>query len=276
MMLQSLTARGQGRWLLPMSFALLFAGCTGNRMVPVNDGSVAEARVEHKRAAWLAYEHEIELEVAAGQSRPVSDAVKQACTALPAGGCTVIEASNRGGSSPGATIKMRVTPAGVNKVLAALDGRGKMITESTTGKDLAEPIQDVERKMAMLTGYRDQLQTLARQRALDPEALIKLHRELAAVQSEIDSASGTNAQLRNRVDTELLTVALQEPFEAGERNAVRHAVSDFGNDLLQGVAMLITFVASTIPFAIAGSAAYFFWRRLRARRRKGAAGGGDR
>jgi hypothetical protein len=35
---------------------------------------------------------------------------------------------------------------------------------------------------------------------------------------------------------------------------VRRAIEDFGGDFLGGVAMLISLVASTIPFALAGGA----------------------
>jgi len=128
----------------------------------------------------------------------------------------------------------------------------------------------------MLSGYRDQLQTLARQRALDADALIKLHRELAEVQSQIDNAATSQAQLRRRVDTELLTVAVHEHAKAGRSREVRAALEDFGDDLLKGVAVLITFVASTIPFALAGSVGYFAWRRLRRGRRAAASAPGER
>jgi hypothetical protein len=121
--------------------------------------------------------------------------------------------------------------------------------------------------MAMLTAYRDRLQALAGQRALEPDALIKLNRALAEVQSEIDNAATTQAQLRRRVDTELLTVALREHATASEASGIKRAVEDFGDDFLHGVAMLITFVASTIPFAAAGVCGYFVWRRVRAARR---------
>jgi hypothetical protein len=246
----------------------LLAGCSGkqngaNRAV----GEVAEARVDHQRAARVAYEHEIEMEVPSGHIPQVAEAVQQACAALPERGCTLLEASIRSGSDAGATVRMRVIPEGVNKVLGSLDGRGKILAKSSKGEDLAEPIEDADRKMAMLTGYRDQLQTLARQRALDADALIKLHRELAQVQSEIEKAATSGAQLRRRVDTELLTVAVHEHANAGQGNNVKQAVEDFGQDLLRGVAMLITFVASTIPFALAGIAGYLAWRRVRARRR---------
>jgi hypothetical protein len=258
---------------IPLSgvvLAILLGGCTANQEESSGGAAAPAPRVDHARAAWLAYEHEIKLE-SPGQSRQIAEAVRRTCVALPARGCTVMEASMRSGAMPGATIRMRVTPAGVNKVLGSLDGRGEVVAQSTSAKDLAEPIQDGERKMAMLTGYRDQLQTLARQRALEPEALIKLHRELAQVQSEIENTAGSSAQLRTRVDTELLTVVLQEQAAAGHKGAVRQAIDDFTDDLLQGVAMLITFVASTIPFALAGTAGYLVWRRLRARRRKAAA-----
>ncbi len=256
------------RCFLLLTLAALLAGCSDPHKEAGSGGqAVADARVAHQRAAGIAYEHDIELEVPSGRTREVSKAVQQACAALPQRGCTLLEASIRAGFDAGATVRMRVVPDGVNQVLKSLDGRGKMVTQSSKGQDLAEPIEDSERKLAMLTGYRDQLQTLARQRALDPEALIRLHRELAEVLSELEKAATSRAQLRRRVDTELLTVALYENAKTGGNGKVRRAVEDFGEDLLQGLAMLITFVASTIPFALAGTVFYLAWRRLRARRR---------
>jgi hypothetical protein len=256
------------RWLYLLTLAMVLGACSGKRELAANAaGTMAEARVDHQRAAWIAYAHEVELEVPSDRMRQAFEAVQQACAALPERGCTMLEASIRGGAAAGASVRMRITPDGVNKILRSLDGRGKVVSQSSKGEDLAEPIQDADRKMAMLTAYRDQLQTLARQRALDPEALIKLHRELAEVQGEIDKAAASQAQLRRRVDTELLTVTMHEHATAGQGSRVRQAVEDFGDDLLRGVAMLITFVASTIPFALAGFIGYLVWRRLRAGRR---------
>ncbi|VXA95599.1 DUF4349 domain-containing protein [Massilia sp. 9I] len=261
------------RWVFLLVLSIVLAGCSGRQNVaPANAPALAEVRVDHKRAAWIAYEHAIALELPSGQTRQVSEAVQHACAALPERACTLLEASIRAGDEAGATIRMRVSPDGVNKVLSALDGRGTVVEQSSKGQDLAEPIENGERKMAMLTGYRDQLQTLARQRALDAEALIKLHRELAEVQSQIDSAANSQAQLRRRVDTELLTVDLHERVKARQGDKVRQAAEDFGGDLLQGVAMLITFVASTIPFVLAGTLAYVVWRKVRKGRRKAANG----
>jgi hypothetical protein len=249
--------------------AALLAGCSSKNEAPTRDvANFAEPRVDHKRAAGIAYTHEVDLEVPAGHTRQVFDAVQQACAAQPEHGCTLLEATIRAGATAGANVRMRVAPDGVNKVLRALDGRGKVVTQSTTGEDLAEPIQDGERKMAMLTAYRDKLQTLAGQRALDPDALIKLHRALAEVQSEIDTAATSQAQLRRRVDTELLAVAMHEPWAAGQAGGIKRAMEDFGGDFLHGVAMLITFVASTIPFAVAGIIGYLVWRRARSTRRR--------
>jgi hypothetical protein len=257
------------QWLLLLTLTALLAGCSSKNEAPARDvANFAAPRVDHKRAAAVAYSHEVDLEVAAGHIRQVFDTVQQACAALPERGCTLLEATIRAGTTASANVRMRVTPDGVNKVLRALDGRGKVVTQSTTGEDLAEPIQDGERKMAMLTAYRDKLQTLAGQRALDPDALIKLNRALAEVQSEIDNAATSQAQLRRRVDTELLTVGIREHATATEASGIKRAVDDFGDDFLHGVAMLITFVASTIPFAVAGICGYLVWRRVRAGRRR--------
>jgi hypothetical protein len=257
------------RWTVVAACALLLAGCSAKQEASkIAETALPEARVDHQRAPWLAYEHELGLEVPAGRTRQVYEAVQQACAALPERGCTLLESSIRGGPVPGASVRMRIRPDGVNTVLRALDGRGKVVTQSSKAEDLAEPVQDADRKMAMLTNYRDQLQALARQRALEPEALIKLHRELAAVQSDIEKAASSRTQLQRRVDTEVLKVAMYENARVEQSGRVRQAVDDFGADLLHGVAMLITFVASTIPFALAGTLGYMVWRRLRAGRRR--------
>jgi len=258
------------RRVAPLALAAVLAGCSGKLATRVAEPATAEARVDHKRAAGIAYEHAVELEVPAGHTRQVAEAVERTCAALPDHGCTLLETRIGAGPEPGARVRMRVVPEGVNRVLRALDGRGKVVAQSTKGEDLAEPIQDAERRMSMLVAYRDQLQALARQRALDADALIKLHRELTQVQSEIDKRATDQAQLRRRVDTEVLTVALHEHARAEQANRVRRALDDFGADLLAGVAMLITFVASTIPFAVAGALAYLGWRRVRRARRTSA------
>ncbi len=253
------------QWIVLLTMTGLLAGCGGGPQSET--AKLAETRVEHERAARVAYEHRIDIEVPSGQVRQVAEAVQRTCAALPERGCTLLETSVRGGMEADATIQMRVVPDGVNKVLASLDGRGAVMSRSSKGEDLAEPIDDAERRMGMLTGYRDQLQTLARQRALDADALIKLHRELAEVQSEIEKAATANAQLHRRVDTELLTVSMRDRAKGGQGYKVQRALEDFGEDLLQGVAMLITFVASALPFAMAGTIGYAVWRRIRARRR---------
>jgi len=118
----------------------LLAGCSGRQNGPNGTAAVlAETSIDQKRAAGVAYEHAIEIEVPSGQIRQVADAVQQACAALPERGCTLLEASIRSGADAGATVRMRVIPAGVNKVLGALDGRGKILEQSSKGETWPNP-----------------------------------------------------------------------------------------------------------------------------------------
>ena len=117
------------QWMSLLFLAALLTACSAKRELP--EGGVANfsaPRVDHKRAAGVAYEHEVDLEVPTGHTRQVFDAVQQACAALPEHGCTLLEASIRGGAMAGANVRMRVTPDGVNKVLHSLDGQGKIVT----------------------------------------------------------------------------------------------------------------------------------------------------
>ena len=248
---------------LILALALMLAGC--NKAKRVVSLEKAEAKVEHKRKRGMAYEHEVEFQAPRDKTRSIFEAVKQACTALPERGCTVLEASLHSGQDAGATVTMRIRPDGVNQVLHALDGRGKLLSQTTRAEDLAEPVQDGARKLAMLTAYRAKLEALSTQRGLSPEALIKLHRELAEVESEIETHAGEQARLQQRIDTEKLTVAVREELRDEERDEIVYALKDFGRDLQHGVASLISFIAAALPFAVFGGVGYAFWRRWRRR-----------
>jgi uncharacterized protein DUF4349 len=75
-------------------------------------------------------------------------------------------------------------------------------------------------------------------------------RELAGVQTQIDSLGSARANLVRRMDTDLLTIDLTPPlgeFEIGS-TPVKDAVRQFGRDFREAVATVIYFVAWLIPW----------------------------
>ena len=104
--------------------------------------------------------------------------------------------------------------------------------------------------------------------ALKIDQLITVSRELAEVQTQLEQYSTTKANLRRRIDTELLTIRLSLPRQAFDaaQTPVLDALRDFGTTLREAFAMVIRFIATILPwliFIVPGLVLVrWFWRRI--------------
>jgi Domain of unknown function (DUF4349) len=74
----------------------------------------------------------------------------------------------------------------------------------------------------------------------------------ATVQTQIDAAATTRANLHRRIDTDLLTLKLNVPYEtlAAQRTPVSDAVKSFAIDFNDAIAQVIRFIAALIPWLL--------------------------
>ena len=102
--------------------------------------------------------------------------------------CTVLDVSLHGQEDVyNGTIRMRLAPQGVDPTIAAASQGGKLLSRSTRAEDLAQPIADTQRRLALLTTHRDRLAEFMKSKDIEVEQLIAVSKELAKVQTEIDS-----------------------------------------------------------------------------------------
>ena len=129
---------------------------------------------------------------------------------------------------------------------------GKMAARNTRAEDLAQPVADTERELGLMTVHRDRLAEFMKSKELKVEQLITVSRELATVQAQIEALSTTHANLRRRIDTELLTISLSLPRQdyAAEQSPVLDAFRSFGTDFKQAIAQVIGFVAVLLPWLV--------------------------
>src|SRR4029079_16828005 len=82
--------------------------------------------------------------------------------------------------------------------------------------------------------------------------LIAVSKELATVQSQIDSLNSQHANLRRRIDTELLTISLSLPTQeySADQSPVKDALRYFGSDFREAVGMVIRFLAVLVPWLV--------------------------
>jgi hypothetical protein len=260
---------GARRWRSVAAFIVLglVAGCAKNvpeaAAVAPGGGGANAGGVNR----YLAYEHALSVNTEAGKVVALVEAVQAACRAATDEACAILQSGITSGDAARATLKFRAKAGGIKRLVAVLSSQGEIASQSTTAEDLAGPIEDTAKKLTMLTAYRSQLEALRGRGNADMDSLIKLTRELADVQSQIETLSGSQAQLMQRVQTEILTVAISSFESQSFWQPIGEAFSEFGDDLSEGIATVITVVAFLLPWAILALLGYWVVRVIRRRRR---------
>ncbi|MBO9689153.1 MAG: DUF4349 domain-containing protein [Mitsuaria chitosanitabida] len=260
--------------LLPACLLLIALTACSDRSnsAPGPMGSAAKEAVALRVAApdakprTLAYDHSLQLDAPEEKVAAIHQAALGACHAAAADLCEVLDSRISTGRNATANLRFRAKPAGIQKLIATLGQQGEITNQSTQAEDLAEPLQDGEKKLAMLTAYRAELEVLRKRPGNDVDALIKVTRELAQVQSELEDASGKQANLKRRVETETLSIYIQSTHARSFWRPISLALSDFGGTLSQGISTAITAVAFLLPwFFVLG---LIFWIGLTLWRRR--------
>jgi len=232
----------------------------------VTEGAAAPSIRE--RSKFLAYEHSVTIDAAEAEVKPLLDRLVAACQADTANSCILLGSGIETGRNFSAHVRVRIKPAGVDKLVALAATGGELASRDTTAEDLEGPIRDSEKRLAMLHNYQQKLQALE-QKATDAASLIKVSEELASVQSELEAADGRNARLMERVNLDLLNIAIQSQSRRAFWSPVKRSVQDFGQNLSEGIASAIVGVAYLIPWALVLTVLVFvlrkIWRRIKKR-----------
>jgi predicted PurR-regulated permease PerM len=164
-------------------------------------------------------------------------------------------------------VKLRAKPAGVAKLVALASSGGTVQRQQVHVDDLAKSVIDSNKRLDMLKDYERKLKDLEGKAGNSVDALMKLSKELASVQSELEQAVGQNAHLLERVNLDLLTIQIDARQHRSFWSPIGAALSGFMGNLSQGVSSLITGLAYILPWLLAAFAACLggrkLWRKLR-------------
>lgn len=247
----------------------LLAGC-GAKPEPGGGSSATRLDGREKGSEFLAYEHSVSVDTSEAQLRPLYDKVIAACKADTANGCILLDSSIDSGRHVQARISMRAKPAGIKKLVGLAAAGGEVTSEGTRVEDLGRPVSDSHKRLAMLRQYQTQLQKLEQRSASDVDALIKVTRELATVQTELEQATAANALLMQRIDSDLLTMSLGTQGRQSFWSPIRRSLGNFTENLSEGAGNAITAMAYSLPWLLAFVLLFPLgrkgWRRLRGSR----------
>lgn len=197
---------------------------------------------------WLAYQHHINLQTEAEQVPAIFKRLIAVCSAAPEQQCQLLESKLNTSEYVSSSLKFRAPAATIQQLMAATAELGQVTEQATTAEDLQAPIADTEKQSQLLLDYRQRLEGLRERAKNDLDALIKVNKELAQVQAEIEAISGKAAHLRQRVNTEILSIQVSGKQSRSFATPLKLALRDFSSNLAQAVAGLITVLAFLLPW----------------------------
>ncbi|MFC5474880.1 DUF4349 domain-containing protein [Paraherbaspirillum soli] len=244
--------------------ALIVCGCAKKE----DAGAFAYSENAEKAAnQFMAYEHSLSLDTEEGNVKTVLAKAEALCRNDQVNSCTVLDSNLSSGPQVAAKISLRAKPDGVRAIMKAISANGEVISQSTHAEDLAKPIADSAKQLEMLKDYQRKLLDLNAKARTDIDSLIKISKELASVQSEIESAAGENAHLMQRVNTEILNINIDSRRKGSFWKPIVSAASEFSASLASGISSAITGVAYLLPWLLVilgvGWVGRWIWRRFK-------------
>jgi len=174
-----------------------------------------------------------------------------------------------------ASSSIRVSPEGFADFAKALASPPAQVTgHSQIADDKTMPLLDVEKRLEGKTALRDRLSAMLKDPGTTTTAdLLAIEKELTQVQGDIEAATAQRDYLRTMTDTVRVDISYQgtATLTAGiDFFPISRAAREFGQTVASSVAVLITFLATVLPWI--PLVALLAWGVLRAfRRRRSAA-----
>jgi hypothetical protein len=233
-------------FLLILSCAIL--SCSKKSVDSELTGGFLNSETDQRgKDSYLSYEHFFTIDTTTENlSKTYKDTI-QSCVKDEKFECTILDSRISIGKYPSAQIRLRLKPEGIKDIISVASDKGKIVQESTHIEDLAKPIVDNKQRLDMLESHRERLLALQEKAADDVESLIKVSSELSKVQSAIELAKGEKAFLNQRVSMDIVNLNFQVEYHRSFWRPIRESLSDFSNNLSDGIAGTIIVAAYLLP-----------------------------
>lgn len=255
-------------FLIAISLLAALTGCSEKHPEAGAPALAERSLAADSPSRYLAYEHALQLDVEESRVAEVHQATLAACTAAQAERCAILESRLSSGARVVGEIRLRASPEGIRKLLAMLGQQGRIASQSVTAEDLAGPLEDAAKKLAMLNDYRAKLEALRNRASGDIEAMIKVNKELAETQAAIEEISGARAHNLQRVNSEILRLSISAIEAKSPWRPIASALENFGDDLARAASGAITAIAYLIPWSLVFLLFAWLGRQLWLRRKK--------
>ena len=232
------------------------------------DGFAASAPAPAQAKRYLAIRQSIEIETAESDLQKAWTSTLNYCSTIR---CEVVSSDivNRAtNTAPSGSISVRVAPDDLRKFLDELGKTGTLVRQNTAAEDKTSAVIDVEAKIKNLTEFRDSLRSLLGRSNANLRDLIEVRKQLAEVQSELDSETTKRKVLAD--ETEKIAVTISFRVTGGATisgfGKIGIALNEALSVLGESVAALITFFFAALPWVLA--LIFTVWVVMKAVRRR--------
>ncbi|MGW5275169.1 DUF4349 domain-containing protein [Streptomyces sp. NPDC004044] len=177
-----------------------------------DQGSAESSSAEKKKPSALSTPHVIRKASLSVEVKSVPKAVAAARAAVEsAGGLVASESTERLDATHEAShIVLRVPQGEYDAVLRELAGGGKLLSRTTTAKDVTDQVVDVESRIATQRASVTRVRKLM-DRADKLADVVTLEGELSNRQAELESLLAQQESLKDRTTLATITLSLSEP-----------------------------------------------------------------
>ncbi|MFB7307424.1 DUF4349 domain-containing protein [Streptomyces sp. NPDC056192] len=177
-----------------------------------DQGSAESSSAEKKKPSALSTPHVIRKASLSVEVKSVPKAVAAARAAVEsAGGLVASESTERLDATHEAShIVLRVPQGEYDAVLQELAGGGKLLSRTTTAKDVTDQVVDVESRIATQRASVTRVRKLM-DRADKLADVVTLEGELSNRQAELESLLAQQESLKDRTTLATITLSLSEP-----------------------------------------------------------------
>ncbi|MCX5310030.1 DUF4349 domain-containing protein [Streptomyces sp. NBC_00154] len=198
-------ARDDGKYAAPRAERGAAAGAA-------DQGSAGSSSAEKKKPSALSTPHVIRKASLSVEVKSVPKAVAAARAAVEsAGGLVASESTERlDATHEESHIVLRVPQAEYDAVLQELAGGGKLLSRTTTAKDVTDQVVDVESRIATQRASVTRVRKLM-DRADKLADVVTLEGELSNRQAELESLLAQQESLKDRTTLATITLSLSEP-----------------------------------------------------------------
>jgi Domain of unknown function (DUF4349) len=233
---------------------------------------------------YIAYSHSVGLRLPFATIEPTLTAHTAACKTAGPSVCIVINSNLNTYSEDqtGANLQLKAKPEWIDTFLGGLEAqaaaaKGEISSRNTSAEDLTVSIIDTDARLKAQIVLQGRLEKLLADRPGKLGELLETERELARVNSEVDSLKSILAAMRQRVSMSDLSLNYEtkvNPVSAGALAPISGAFENFFYNLSSALAAVVTAFAIGLPWLLLIGFFLWIWLKLiwpRVRRKKPAA-----